>query len=461
VRIILIVSDTFRYDHLGLHGNDWIITPELDQFGREAVVFDNCYVSSFPTIPHRCDMNTGRWGFPFHGWQPLEPDEIPLAERLRDAGLFTQLICDCPHMLRWGVNFWRGFHGYYWNRGQESDIPFLRLNELPETMYERSKTISWDMKEIGGTLVDVHRWINQERVWEGDTFAATTSQFASKWIEQNYKCEDFFLWVDFFDVHEPWDPPEHFVELYDPGYTCQRMMHPNYGRASWYTTDELRNLRANYAGEVTLISKWVGNLLRKIKDCGIYDDTLVIFTSDHGMYIGEHDRTGKHNHHESDDRGDWPMYKEITHIPLMVKPPHCKGGLRRSEPVQPPDICPTILEAAGVGVPENMMGRSLGPLLDGAGGTWDRKYAVSGRQITDSADRFPPITVSDGAWSLHVGAGREPELYDLASDPGQETNVAADHADRVAEMKGAIIELVEGEAAPQNRIDITRGVLGV
>ncbi|MDP6107762.1 MAG: sulfatase-like hydrolase/transferase [Candidatus Brocadiia bacterium] len=139
----------------------------------------------------------------------------------------------------------------------------------------------------------------------------------------------------------------------------------------------------------------MGMLLRKLKDCGIYGDTPFIFTTDHGMYIGEHDRVGKSHINPDDDRGAWPLYGEITHIPLMVKAPRCKGGVRRTEFVQPPDICPTILEAAGVEVSADMMGRSLMPLLSGeATAPWDRKCAVSasGPLRTGSS-----VTVTDGA----------------------------------------------------------------
>jgi len=460
MRIILIISDTFRYDYLGANGNEWIRTPELDQFAHEGVVFDNCYVSSFPTIPHRCDMNTGRYGFPFHGWAPLEQEEIPIAERLVEAGLYTQLIHDTPHLESGAHNFWRGFQGYYWNRGQESDTWFLRLNEPPRPSVPRQKTRQSKMHGFDVALEDIHRWVNQEWQWEGDTFPATTSQLACKWIEKNYKCKDFFFWVDFFDVHEPWDAPEHFVELYDPGFTCQRMMHPNYGHASAYTKEELRNLRANYAAEVTLVSKWIGHLLRKLKDCGIYEDSFVIFSSDHGMYIGEHERTGKHTVGQDDFGGQWPLYREITRIPLIIKPPQCRGGLRRDEIVQPPDICPTILDAAGAPIPDGLMGRSLTPLLEEAASSgWEREYAVSARALSDSLETFPPITVTDAKWSLIVGGGRPPELYNLLEDPGENTNVASQNPDRVRRLHGAMLELLERAGTAENRLQIARSLL--
>ena len=99
MNFIVIVSDTFRYDYLGANGNAWIKTPELDAFARIAVNFDRCTISSFPTIPTRTDWFTGRYGFPFHGWQPLGPKATVLAGVLREAGYVNQLIADNPHLM--------------------------------------------------------------------------------------------------------------------------------------------------------------------------------------------------------------------------------------------------------------------------------------------------------------------------------------------------------------------------
>ena len=459
MRIILIVSDTFRYDHLGVNGNDWIRTPELDEFGRDAVVFDNYYVSSFPTIPNRCDMATGRYGFPFHGWQPLLAEEVPLAERLSAAGMHTQLICDCPHLLGRGANFWRGFEAYLWNRGQENDVYFLRLNDPPESSMPRPKTRWADGSRYDVGIADLHRWTNQEWQWEGDTFPATTSRLACKWVEKNYRCEDLFLWVDFFDVHEPWDPPLHFTELYDPGFDCARVIHPNYGYASAFTPAELRNMRANYAGEVTLVSKWIGMLLRKLADCGIYDDSFIIFATDHGMYLGEHDRTGKTNLHEDDDRGVWPLYEEITHIPLMIKPPHCEGGVRRDEVVQPPDICATVLEAARVEVPGDMAGRPLQSLLGGDDVDWPRECAVSAAGSGAGLQSSSPLTVTDGEWSLHLGCDRAPELYRVSADPAQQHESAEANPAEVRKLHAALMGLLAQVSAPEGSVEAARGML--
>ena len=106
MNFLIIVSDRFRYDYLGANGNPWIKTPELDAFSRLAVTIDRCTISSFPTIPTRTDWFTGRYGFPFNGWHPLDPKATVLAGVLGEAGSVNQLIADCPHLMNATQHFY-------------------------------------------------------------------------------------------------------------------------------------------------------------------------------------------------------------------------------------------------------------------------------------------------------------------------------------------------------------------
>jgi arylsulfatase A-like enzyme len=424
MNIIVIISDTFRYDHLGANGNAWIKTPELDVFSRMAVNFDNYYVSSFPTIPTRTDWFTGRYGFPFYGWRPLDTNATILAGELASSGYINQLIVDCPHMMNRGSHFDRGFHGWDWV--QEGDTPATWLNHEVKEVVPNSKTRR-SPKPFGGTLVNKHLW--QNRWWdsEEDTFVARTCRKACHWLEHNHKAEKFFLWVDCFDVHEPWDPPEYLMRLYDPDYDGPRMMHPNYGRASDYSKAELKNMQANYAGEVTLVSKHVGRVLRMIEDLQLFDNSVVVFMADHGMYLGEHNRTGKTNISESDKRGSWPLYSEVAHIPMLFHAPGVKGGRRVKDIVQPPDIMPTLLDLAGAKVPDVVHGRSLKGLLCGRKAETPLKAAVSSPHLLAGQ---PKLTVTDRRWSAILSADghARPELYDRKTDPSQRKNLAKEES---------------------------------
>jgi arylsulfatase A-like enzyme len=451
MNFIVIVSDTFRYDYLGANGNPWIKTPELDAFARTAVNFDRCTISSFPTIPTRTDWFTGRYSFPFHGWQPLDRAATVLASVLSEAGYVNQLIADNPHMMRDTHFFHRGFHGFEWIRGQEGDTPLTWMNHpLPEIVpFEKTR-----QRPIvfGATLPNLHRW--QNHWWDGeeDTFVARTCRTACRWLEHNYKAQKFLLWVDCFDVHEPWDPPEYLVRLYDrSGYDGPPMLHPNYGLASDYTEAELQNLRAHYAGEITLVSKHVGRLLRMIEDTGLLDRTAVLFTADHGMYLGEHNRCGKSNIAPHDDRGSWPFYEELARIPLLVYVPGISGGWRVNVPVQPPDLMPTLLDLAGVAFPPSLHGHSMVPLLRGEGTSWPRPAAFSGTDLTRGEGKnAPKITVTDREWSLLLGADGHcpPELYYRPSDPNQQQNVVAAHPQIAAGLHAELMRHVREVGSP-------------
>ncbi|MFP3902946.1 MAG: sulfatase [Armatimonadota bacterium] len=451
MKLIVIVSDTFRYDHIGASGNQWIKTPELDALASESVLFERQYTASFPTIPQRTDLMTGRYTFGFRGWTRLMPEDVMLAEVLKEAGYGTQLIADTSHLIR--SNFSRGFDGWFISRGQEGDIPFTRFNyEYPERISDPAKSrlrTSPTGEEI--PFPNLNAWINREWSWEEDRFPAVTARHVSKWLEENYKRDDFFLWVDMFDPHEPWNPPEYLVDLYDPDYEGPPMLHPNYGHASDYTDAELNNLKAHYAAEVTLVSKWIGHILRKIEDLQIEDDTIVVFTTDHGMYLGEHDRTGKSNINDNDERGAWPLYEQITHIPLMIRVPGGKRG-RCDAMIQPPDIMPTLLDLLGVEIPSCVQGESFARLVEDPRGDWSREYVFSARGLPDEPTDLAGPTIRNARWSLHIQLeeNRPHELYDLDSDPQETDNVFEENPEIAARLKEALVSHLESiEAAPE------------
>ena len=367
MNVIVLLSDTFRYDYLGCNGNTSIRTPNLDRFARRAVSFERHYLSSFPTIPNRTDLFTGRFSFPFHGWRPLDRDIPVLSTLFGEAGYGTQLIADTPHLMSRGHHFDRGFDGAHWIRGQEGDRPLLKGNLPPRLTVPADARTRVDEHMRGtrfGNLATLHTWTNRDWAWEEDRFCVRTARTVSRWLEENHDAAPFLLWVDFFDVHEPWDPPEYLVRRYDSsGYGGPPQIHPNYGPASAYSKKELANLRAHYAAEVHLVDKWIGHVLTKIGELDLWRDSIVVFTSDHGMLLGEHNRTGKSNIHPDDQRV-WPLYRELAHIPLLIAAPGAAEGSRVSQLTQSVDLLPTFLDLSGVDYQgPRLHGHVLTPLL--------------------------------------------------------------------------------------------------
>ena len=400
--IIVIVTDTFRYDNLRNRAERNVRTPELDRFKAEkATEITKCYMGSFPTIPHRTDFATGITGWPHYGWQPIDVSGPNHAARmLGQHGYATQLICDCPHLFK--ARFPDGFDAAYQHRGQEGDRPLLRFNDPVEVVVPDNKTRTTPTYR-GHTLVNQHRWINRYYKFESEVFSARTAQMTIQWLEENYQENPFFIWVDLFDPHEPWDPPEYMVQRYDPGYAGPPMLHPNYGPSSAYTSEELHNLWAHYAAESELVDRHIGEILRKIDDLDLWPDTIVAVMSDHGISLGEHDRTGKSNIDEKDERF-WPIYPEINHTMLLLAGGSVPQGAQLPLITQPVDIFPSLCEFAGVSVdpPKPFDGMSFAKaVLEGH--TSHRDHAVSGCYIAEPEKGLPPRATTPFLVTDHWG----------------------------------------------------------
>jgi arylsulfatase A-like enzyme len=451
LNVIVVMTDTLRPDHLGCYGNaadtprvwearrtgrplpdapaPWMDTRHIDRFATEATLFTRAYAGSFPTIPCRTDLFTGRTVFPHRGWSPL-PLEVPcLAQTLAQYGYRTQLIYDPPMLQRNGFGFDRGFQGVRWIRGQtsdgyvvEPDLP-VRLEGPPEKWRHRGRP-----------------WLQHQRnrfYWRGeeDHFAPRTLRTAEQWLERNCHAGPFFLWVDTWDPHEPWDAPQYYVEKYDPGYTGLVINQPEYSPHDCLTIEEWRHVRALYAAEVTMVDRALGRLHQKLEDLGLYDTTVVIHLSDHGHMLGEHGIQGK------PITGPLQLYEELARMVLMVRYPEGRGAGRRVDAlVQPVDLCATILEIAGVPpeaeIWQGIDGYSVLPLLDGAA-PWPRQVAYTSRH--PFLQRCPtPVTITTGEWSYIYwpgGHGRRSELYRLPDDPRQERNRLHEQPQLAAELQ--------------------------
>ena len=451
--IVLIITDTFRYDNLRKKAKRPVRTPELDRFAAErATSVENVYMGSFPTIPHRTDLAAGVLGWPHYGWQPIDvsgPNHI--GKMLGQAGYATQLICDCPHLFH--ARFQYGFHGAFVHRGQEGDRSLLHLNDPIETVVPVQKT-RYPAVFRGHTLVDMHRWINRYYTCEEEIFPAKTSKTVVRWLEENYKANPFFLWVDFFDPHEPWDPPEYLVRRYDPDSTGTPMLHCNYGPATDYTPAELKNLWAHYAAESEMVDRYIGRILQKMDDLQLWDDTIVLVTSDHGTSLGEHNRTGKSNIHPTDPRY-WPIYPEIGHVPFLVAGGGVPKGKSLDLMAQPIDIVPTLAELAGAKIqpPKKLDGRSLAKAIRSGKGT-HREYVVSGCHVHAAPGARPrkavtPFLITKEWGYAPVGAEGKPELYDIRKDPLAEKDLAAKKPKVVAELHQLLLEHLREHGAPE------------
>lgn len=378
--VVCLCLDSLRWDHVGANGNTWIHTPHLDRFAREAAVFDRAYIGSFPTIPCRTDLFTGQTTWPHRGWSPLPRDQPVLSTLFSERGYTTALIADTYHLFRDGHQFDRGFHTWQWLRGQEGDRCVLDLSRpvrLPAAAEKLRNPERLRRNYLPKTA---------ERQGEADYFAPQTMTAARRWLEHNRNVQPFLLWIDEFDPHEPWDPPPYDVERYDAGYQGEVVISPRYGPADYLSPGELRHVRALYAGEVTLVDRWVGHVLDAIDDLGLRERTIVVILSDHGHYLdypGDQGRIGK----------PAPLFEAVAHENFMLRHPAGLGAGRRYDAlVQPVDVLPTVLDLTGGAVSPWCEGYSLRPILDGG--------ARSRREVAISTPHAGPPTITSADWSL-------------------------------------------------------------
>jgi len=357
MNVIVIVTDSLRQDHLGCYGNPWIQTPHSDALAAESTLFTAAYSEGIATIPTRTSFFTGRYTFPYRGWQRLEPDDVLLAEVLWDQNYDTALVSDTYHMHKPGMGFGRGFDHVHWIRGQEGGDPYTWDPHAP---VDDSRYIFKDDGR-GGIWGDVYQaYLRNTAHWQGeeDTFVAQVVRAGLRWLESRRRKDRLFLWLDAFDPHEPWNPPQPYLTMYgedDPG---PYLIYPCPGPTEGYlSAAEIQQIRNIYAGKVTLADKWVGVFLQGLKDLGLYEDSLIIRTTDHGKPLGEHGLMRQLR--------PWP-YQVVVNFPLMIRHPEGVGKGRVVHGyVQPPDVAPTILDYLGVEVPATMQGASLLPLVRG------------------------------------------------------------------------------------------------
>ncbi|MGI5819045.1 MAG: sulfatase [Armatimonadota bacterium] len=425
MNVIVIVADSFRKDHLGCYGNRWIETPNLDAFARRGCLIDGAYADSLNTGPCRTSMMLGRVNFPFRPWQPFERDDLPMAEWLWDRGYTSALITDVYHLHKPGYNYDRGFDERVFIRGQEYD-PWILASEVDgaqiEEAFERQfkpSPVSWKTEQMARMFRQYLRNVSgRER--EEDYFCAQVCLRAIDWLEAHRGEDRLFLWVDLFDPHEPWDPPLEIKERYNPGYTGREIIDPVPSEVEGYLTpEEIANVRALYAGEVTFVDRWIGELLRAAEGLGYFENTVIIFTSDHGEPLDDHGFVRKHR--------PW-LYEELAAVPLIVHLPGAGAGERREVLVRLSDIAPTICDAAGVEPMPGTHGTSLLPLVRGDVASV-RDYAISGIHCQSAALR-------DGRWTLLLpGGSGGHELYDRESDPRELCNLIAQFPEEAARLE--------------------------
>ena len=457
--IILVIIDSLRQDHVGAYGNDWIRTPNLDAFMGEAARFDRAYPESMPTLPFRRSTFTGKRVFPFGdwkpypvsypfstvfgatslipGWIPIPHQDVPLSEYLTDRGWNTGLVTDCFHQHYPGMNYHRGYKTWNFIRGQEYDLmkPSNREQERAMALPHMTEGMMWEERktwELGRYLLN-----NTSRQSEEDYFPAKVFRTACNYLDAIYDQEEpFLLTVDCFDPHEPWDPPKYYTELYDKGYEGIEVLMPLYSDKadSYLTKEELKHMRALYAGEVTMVDRWFGFFMDKVRLLGLDKNSVICVVSDHGHQLGEKNFTGKL---------PWGMMPSLMDLVLAIKTPDSKGAGQCFSPfILNIDIMPTLMHLAGEDTPEWCQGENIWPVVRG------EKTQLRDHATSCFKDHY---WVRDEEYALLTDSKWEKvELYDLADDPEYLHDIADKNPGAVERMKAKLLEDAGGKLPVHN-----------
>ncbi len=401
--VLFIMLDTLQFNYLGCYGNPVVKTPNLDRFAENGFLFENAYSEGLPTIPVRRALLTGRFTLPFSGWRPLTTDDTSITDVLWCREVQTALVYDTPPMRLPKYGYSRGFDYVRFCNGHELDHETFSHVPLKEGLRgEDYLSPNWLRKDENGEydasstslIRETECYLRQRQFWtsDADNYASVVISEADNWLKHKRDPNrPFFLWLDSFDPHEPWDPPSVWEKKpcpYQPDYTGNPLL-----LAPWtevdgvMTEEECAHIRALYAEKVTLVDKWLGRLFDSLKAQGLWDDTMIVVTSDHGQPMG----SGEHGHGLMRKCRPWP-YEELVHVPLLVHVPGLQGGKRISSFVQNVDITATMLDALGMGLEalqeaghegihtyavDDMHGISLLPAMRGETDTV-RDFAIAG-----------------------------------------------------------------------------------
>ncbi|WP_374443165.1 alkaline phosphatase family protein [Stella sp.] len=484
--ILFVMCDQLRADHLGVAGHPHLETPNLDALARRGVRFERAYVQSGVCGPSRMSFYTGRYMFS-HGatWNrvPLSVRERTIGDHLRPSGMRvalagkTHVLPDADGLQRYGIEAGSaldallregGFESLdrydgHSRPGRESGYPaFLAAHGYGGDDPWNDWVISAEAPD--GRIVSGWQMRNARlaaRVAEEHSETAYMTDQAIRFVAEQGE-RPWFLHLSYVKPHWPYMAPAPYHAMYGPedclplNRAASEFVEPHPVIAAYRGHEESRNfareevartVRPTYMGLVSQIDAHVGRLLAALRAAGRLEDTLIVFTADHGDFLGDHWLGEKEIFHE-----------EAVRVPLLVVDPDPRADATRGRVerrlVEAIDLLPTFLDVLGLDPATHLVeGRSLTPLLRGPSpATW-REAAVSEldysfRQARITLGREPgqcrAWMVRTERWKYVDWLGFRPQLFDLAEDPQERVDLGTSGAHRGvrAEMRDRLWEWV-------------------
>jgi arylsulfatase A-like enzyme len=445
--VLIIYADQHRADCLGAYGNEEIRTPALDALAAGGTVFENSFCSYPACTPSRYSFLSGLPVWRHAGWSnhsTLSPDIETFPRIMRRTGYRTTAVGKMhftPTYLDVGFDHLRLCEQDGNGRWDDDYHRMLMENDLIDLIdladqrgeYRRRQDDayweSWGSRE--SDLDEEHHsttWIAQQALDEISTWHGDGN----------------LLMVGFVKPHHPMDPPAPWSTMYDPakltllpGWTEQCLDRDLAYRKGYFPHDKLtpeatRRTMAMYYATISQIDHWCAKLFDELKSRGLYDDTLIVYTADHGDYMGFHHMMLKGNH----------MYDPLMRVPLLMKQPGQSTSSRTNALVSCTDAAPTILSVAGCDRSDSMRGLDLTGDLTG-------HHAV----LADGS-RGRDIMVRTKSRKLLLRKEEE-LLFDLEEDPLELSDVSADaaYADDLARLRETATTWRDADASSETYVD--------
>lgn len=409
--VLLISVDTLRSDRLGSYGYAEARTPVIDALSKEGVLFEHATSPMPSTGPSHTSMLTGL--YPVHhgaltNGTPLKNGAVTIADLLSGEGYRSAAFVSGWTLKDTACGLASRFNYY--------DEDFSRWTLLPEVVH----LLPVVQQFITAASMLGYYQEPLERAGE------STTDRALRWLSHNRE-KPFFLFLHYFDPHSPHSPPPPYDKMHDPEYrgdpTIFSFFQPvEVQRRILLDPRHVEHMKALYDGEISYVDAQIGRVLKGLQEFDLVEDTLVIFTADHGESLTEHNFFFDHGEY---------LYDTCVRVPLIIRFPDQKySGVRRNNQVRLVDLAPTILEITGVQRKLNFDGRSLLPVL--VGSEHEERVSFGSMHAQKGDDSRSRYYVREKGykliWNFDI---REPlssrpvfeELYDLTADRGELNNL--------------------------------------
>jgi arylsulfatase len=405
--VLLLTVDTLRADALSVHEGSSNHTPALKKLAEQSAVFDNAISPSSWTIPATSSIMTGVY--------PMT-HQVVLSKRFSEK-LTTIGETFAAHGYRTGaiVNNPILFPSTF-----VTDMDFQEFQAFPS---KQSPRASFGLRLL---------WRLFPERWPATATTTDMTDLATQWYDRRQH-DQTFLWVHYLDPHTPYAPPSKYLKSVDTGRRILNMSTPPPNSAPLVLKDRAKE---NYLAETRYVDDEIGRLLDYLKDKDLFDDMLIVFTSDHGEEFWEHGSSG----HGA------TLFNETIHVPFMIKRPEQGHHVNVSESVSTTDIFPTIAQICELSVDDKVWaGRSLEDFI----GPTDARPEVIPVFSAETMDRPGARAVLFNGYKLVLNPETEgDELYRLRSDPKEQENIAQEHPEIVEELK---VLLVDAESSATGR----------